>query len=46
MITIWNLGSKGSVGFKYKDDMFAELYLKLWFESNWYFGNITESGWF
>ena len=31
---------------KYKDDICAELRLKLWFESHLYFCNITESGWF
>ena len=40
------VGSKERVGVKYKDDIFAKLYLKLWFESDWYFCNITESGWF
>ena len=40
-----NLRSKGSVGVKHKDDISAELCLKLSFESDWYFCNITESGW-
>ena len=31
---------------KYKDDISVELCLKLWFESDWYFYNINESGWF
>ena len=35
-------GFKESLGVKFKD----ELRLKLWFESDWYFCNITESGWF
>ena len=43
MINIWNLGSKWQIGVKYKDEICAELYLKLWFESDWYFCNITES---
>ena len=38
MINIRNLGSKESVG--------VILCLKLWFESDWYFCNINESGWF
>ena len=37
------LGSKGSVGVKHKDDICADLHLKLCFESDWYFSNITES---
>ena len=24
----------------------CELWLKLWFENDWYFCNITKSGWF
>ena len=31
---------------KYKDGRCEELFSKLWFESGWYFCNITESGWF
>ena len=31
---------------KYKDDIRADLCLKVWFESDWYFCNITESGLF
>ena len=46
MINTKNLGSKGSVGVKYKDNIYSELCLKLWFESDWYFCNITESGLF
>ena len=45
MINIQNLGSKGSVGVKYKDEIYAKLCLKLWFESNWYFHKIAKSGW-
>ena len=41
MINILNLGSKGSVGVKYKDDLCTELCLKLWFESYWGFFYIT-----
>ena len=41
-----NTGSKESVGVKYKNGICAELCLKLWFESDWYFWNITDSGWF
>ena len=38
--------SKGSLGVKYKDDICTELCLKIWFESDWYFCNITKPGWF
>ena len=41
-----NLRSKGSVEVKCKDDICAELCLKLCFESDWYFCNITKSRWF
>ena len=34
-------GSKESVGIKYKDGIYAQLRLKLQFESNWYFCYIT-----
>ena len=37
---------KESLGVKFKENMSTKLSLKLWFESNWYFFNITESGWF
>ena len=37
MMNIRNLGSKGSVGVKYKDNISAELCLKLCFASDWYF---------
>ena len=41
-----DLGSKGIVGVTSKDGICAELCLKLWFESDWYFYNITDdSGW-
>ena len=46
MMNIWNLGLKDNVGVKYKDDIWAELCLKRWFESDWCFCNITESKWF
>ena len=41
-----NLGSKENVGVRFKERICAELYLKLWSESDWYFYNITKSGWF
>ena len=46
MMNIQNVGSKESLGVKFKDSIFAELCLKHWFENGWYFCNITESGWF
>ena len=46
MMNIWNLGSKQSVGVKSKEGICSKSYLKLWFESNWYFSEITESWWF
>ena len=46
MMNIQNLGSKEKVGVKFKEGGCAELCLKLWFEGNWYFCNITKSGWF
>ena len=45
MMNLRNLGSKESLGVKFKCGSFVELCLKLWFESDWYF-DITESGWF
>ena len=45
MMNIRNLGLEESVKVKYKDGICAELCLKLWFKSAWYFCNI-ESGWF
>ena len=44
MMNIQNLGSKEKVAVKVKDSICAELCLKLWFESNWYFCDFTESG--
>ena len=38
--------SKESVGVNYKDGIYAQLRLKLQFESNWYFCYVTEPGWF
>ena len=35
-----------SLGAKFKDNICAEFCLKLWFENDWYFRNVTESGWF
>ena len=46
MINIQNLGSKKGIGVKFKDGICTELCLKLWFESDWHFCNITESRWF
>ena len=45
MINIRNLGSKESLGVKFKEGICAKLCLKLCFESDWYFCNITKSGW-
>ena len=44
-MNLQDLGSKESLVVKFKCGTFAELCLKLWFESFWYF-YITESGWF
>ena len=33
MMNIQNLGSKESTGVKFKESIWAELHLKLWFES-------------
>ena len=45
-MNIGNLGSKETVGVKFKESICTELCLKLWFQSDWYFCNITNSGWF
>ena len=45
-MNIRNLGLTESLGAKFKDVICAELCLKLWFEWNWYFYNITEPWWF
>ena len=36
------VGSKESVGVKFKEGISAKLCLKLWFESAWYFCNISK----
>ena len=43
-----NLGSKERLGVKSKDGIMRQTLfcLKFWFESDWYFCNDTESGWF
>ena len=46
MMNIKNLGSKKSVGVKFKEGICAGLGLKVWFESDWYFCNISKSEWF
>ena len=46
MMNMWNLGSKESVGVIFKEGICAELCLNHWFESDWYFCNIAQSGWF
>ena len=43
MTNMRNLGSKESLGLKFKDDTCAELSLKLWSERDSYFCNATES---
>ena len=43
---IRNLSSKKSLWVQFNDSIQTELCLKLWFESDSYFCNITESGWF
>ena len=44
MMNIRNIGPKESTGVKWKEGICPELCLKLWFESDWYFCNITKSG--
>ena len=46
MMDIQNLGSKEKLGVKFKDGICTELRLKLWYERDWYFCNITKSEWF
>ena len=41
-----NLSLKESARVKYKDRVCADLCLKLYFENDWYFCDITESRWF
>ena len=43
MINRRNLDPKESLEVNFKDGIRTELRLKLWFESDWYFCNITES---
>ena len=45
-MNIQNLGSQESVGVKYLGDIYHKFCLKLWFERDWYYCNITESRWF
>ena len=45
MMNIRNLGWKENVEVKFKVGICAKLCLKLWFKSDWYFCNITKSGW-
>ena len=42
MINMQNLGSKENLGIKFRNNKRAKLRLKLWFENEWYFCNITE----
>ena len=44
MMNIQNPGSRENLGIKVKDSICTELSLKLWFESDLYFCNITENG--
>ena len=46
MMNIRNLGSKGSAWVTFKDDICAKMHLKLWFESDWHFCNVTSQGGF
>ena len=46
MTNMRNLNSKESIGVTFKYGVCAKLCLNLWFESDWYFCNINESGWF
>ena len=41
-----NLWWKENLWVKFKHGICTELCLKLWFEKDWYFCNITETGWF
>ena len=45
MMNIRNVGSKESLRVKLKDGIRTKLCLKLWFKSDWYSCNITDS-WF
>ena len=44
MMNIQDQDSKESLGVKVKDGICVESCLKLWFESDWCFCNIKESG--
>ena len=44
MMNIQNLGLQESVRVKFKEGICVELCLKLWFERDWYFCDITKSG--
>ena len=46
MMIIRNLSSKESMGIKFKDGIWNKLCLKLWFKSDCFFCNMTESGLF
>ena len=42
MMNIRNLGSNESVGVQFKEGICAQLCLKSWFGSDWYFCNFTK----
>ena len=44
VINIRNVGSKESLGVKFKEGICAKSCVKLWFESNWYFCNSIKTG--
>ena len=46
VVTVNDGHTEPSAEVKYKDGICSELCLKLWFDSDWYLCNITESGWF
>ena len=46
MTNVRNLDSKESVWLKLKESLCAELCLKFWFESYWYFCKLTELKWY
>ena len=46
MMNMRNPGSKENLAVKFKEGICAKFCLKLWFESGWFFCNITKSGWF
>ena len=46
VVTVNDEHTKENRGVKFKESVCAELRLKLWFESDWYFCNISKSGWF